>query len=61
MWIRTNDGSMENIDLSKYPQTKDKMMVLIRKITNRMLYDYDTQQQNTRANLIWLIKENDLK
>jgi len=56
MWIRKYDGAMENIDLSIYPHTKDKMSVLIRKLTNQMLYDYTAQQKETQYELVRLIK-----
>lgn len=55
MWIRKYDGTMENIDLSIYPHTKDKMCVLIHKLTNQMLYDYNTQQKEVHASLIQLL------
>jgi hypothetical protein len=55
MWIRKYDGTMENIDLSIYPHTKDKMSVLIRKLTNQMLYDYTSQQKETQRDLVRLL------
>lgn len=57
MWIRKKDGTMENVNLNNYPRYKDKLYTLIYKITNRHLYNYDKQKQETQENILWLLKE----
>lgn len=57
MWIRKKDGTMENIDFNSYPQAKDKLYTLIYKLTNKQLYNYEKQKQETQEKMLWLLKE----
>lgn len=57
MWIRKQNGTMENINFDNYPQNKDKLYTLIYKLTNKQLYNYEKQKQETQDKIMWLLKE----
>lgn len=60
MWIRKNDGTMENVNISNYPHTKDKVYIITLLQTGKPLYNYEKQQRAAESNLKWLLKELEL-
>jgi hypothetical protein len=57
MWIRQQDGTMKLIDISAYPQDKDKINKIIYYLLNKGIYDYNTQTKKTQNHINWMLKE----
>jgi hypothetical protein len=57
MWIRNKNNIMENIDLTEYHQSRDKINRILYCVLNKSLYSYEENTKKTQDELLWFLKE----